>query len=264
MTTSMTRFPKLSPKLAAMASCTRILRLFAALAALHAQPQPPCGASPVPPYPAVAAPPAVRVWEQSNWKPPACIGWTPSDSATIVATAARFHERAGDEALRGRIGAVSKMTGLLYWSTSAGKWQRLILEAYALTAPSGVPRDDFAPGEIAPGRTFFVLQHDNLLGKVVYEIRIAAASPQHIRFTSSNAEAIRYLALPLFQAADIQSVCFLDRESNDVWRYYSILRMPKQSAILTLGHNASLINRAVALFRYLAAIPADRQPPAAR
>lgn len=237
--------------------------LLAALA-LHAQPQPPCGGTPIPPYPALTDPPTVRVWEQSDWKPPACIGWTPSDSATLVATAARFHEPGGADALRGRIGAVSKMTGLVYWSTTAQKWQKLILDAYTLTGTSGTRRDDFAPGEILPGVTLCVLQHDNLLGKVVYNVRIAAASPEHIVFSSGNAETIRYLGLPLFQSGDIQSICFLDRESKDVWRYYSILRMPKQSAILTLGHNASLINRAVAFFRYLAAIPAHQEPPAAR
>lgn len=231
---------------------------------LRAQPQPPCAGQALPPYPTISAPPTARVWEQSNWKPPACIGWAPSDSATLVATAARFREPGGAEALRRRIGAMSEMTGLLYWSTTAQKWQRLILEAYALTAASGGERNDFTPEEISAGRTVYAMQHDNLLGKVAYEIRVTAVSPEHIVFTSANAQAIRYLGLPLFQPSDIQSICFLDRESKDVWRYYSVMRMPKQSAILTLGHNASLINRAVALFRYLAAIPADQEPPAAR
>ena len=241
----------------------RYVLLFAALA-LDAQPQPPCGNAPVPSYPAISAPPTVRVWEQSNWKPPACIGWPPSDSATLVVTAARFREPGDADALRSRIGAVSKMTGLLYWSTTAQKWQPFIREAYALTAVSGARRDDFVAAEISAGRILYVLQHDNLLGKVAYEIRIAAASPEHIAFSTANAETIRYLGLPLFQPAEIQSICFLDRESKGVWRYYSVLRMPKQSAILTLGHSASLINRAAALFRYLAAIPADQEPPAAR
>jgi hypothetical protein len=156
------------------------------------------------------------------------------------------------------------MTGLLYWSTNTQKWQPFILEAYALTAPEGARRGDFAPAEMAAGRTLYTMQHDNLLGKVVYEIRVASSSPTRLIFSTANAAPIRYLGLPLFQAADIQSICFLDRESKDVWRYYSILRMPKQSAILTLGHQASLINRAVGLFRYLAAIPGNQEPPAAR
>jgi hypothetical protein len=62
----------------------------------------------------------------------------------------------------------------------------------------------------------------------------------------------------------MQSICFLDRESKDVWRYYNLTRMPKQASVLTMGHDASFINRAVALYRYLAGIPADQEPPAAR
>jgi hypothetical protein len=232
--------------------------------ASSAQPRPPCGAAPVPAYPQADAPPSVRVWEQSNWTAPACIGWAPSDSATLVATAARFTNPGGAEALRGRIAAVSQMTGLLYWSTTAQKWQPLIVEAYALNAPGGSARGDFPPAEIAAGHTLYVMQHDNLLGKVDYQIQIASASASRVVFSSANTTAVRYLGLPLFQPSEIQSICFLDRESNDVWRYYSILRLPKQSVIFTLGHSESLINRAVALFRYLAGIPANQEPPAAR
>jgi hypothetical protein len=62
----------------------------------------------------------------------------------------------------------------------------------------------------------------------------------------------------------MQSVYFLDRESPDVWRYYSIARTGKNSSRLTVGHDASSINRAVAYFRRLAGIPTDQEPPAAR
>jgi hypothetical protein len=82
--------------------------------------------------------------------------------------------------------------------------------------------------------------------------------------STRNASAIRYFGLPLFQPGEIQSICFLDREPKDVWRYYTLTRMAKQASIVTMGQTASLVNRAVAMFRYLAAIPADREPPAAR
>jgi hypothetical protein len=34
--------------------------------------------------------------------------------------------------------------------------------------------------------------------------------------------------------------------------------------MITGGHEASYVNRAVALYRHLARIPTDREPPAAR
>jgi hypothetical protein len=60
----------------------------------------------------------------------------------------------------------------------------------------------------------------------------------------------------------VQSITFLDRESQDIWRYYSIMRTSRNASRLTAGSEASSINRAAAFFRYLAGIPTDKEPPA--
>jgi hypothetical protein len=60
----------------------------------------------------------------------------------------------------------------------------------------------------------------------------------------------------------MQSIYFFDRESQDVWRYYAIARTSKIASLLTLGNNASYINRAVAFYRFLTGIPTDKEPPA--
>jgi hypothetical protein len=73
---------------------------------------------------------------------------------------------------------------------------------------------------------------------------------------------MRYLRMPIFRPGGMQSITFLDRESQDVWRYYSILRTGKNASLLAAGHEASSINRAVAFYRYLAGIPTDKEPPA--
>ncbi len=227
-------------------------------------PQPPCGNAPLPAYPEAIGTPAVKVWSGADWSPPTCIAWQASPSATLVATVARFRVTGGVEGLRRRIGAVSEMSGLRYWSTSHHEWQPLIIEAYALTGVEGERRKDFALDEIAAGRSLDVLQEDNLLGKATYEMRMASAAADRLVFATENKTTIRYFGLPLFQPGEIQSICFLDRESKDVWRYYNLARMAKQASILTMGQDASLINRAVAFYRYLAGIPADQEPPAAR
>lgn len=187
------------------------------------------------------------------------------DSATIVATAARFRFAAGADGLRRKLGAISEMTGLLYWSTSSQKWQPLIVEAYALASPTSEQRrKDFAPDEMAVSRILYIRQVDNLLGPATYRIRIVTSAADRLVFATENTTAIRRFGLEIFQPADIQSICFLDRESKDLWRYYNLTRLPKQASVLTMGHDASFINRAVALYRYLAGIPADQEPPAAR
>jgi hypothetical protein len=157
------------------------------------------------------------------------------------------------------------MSGLLYWSTSHQSWQPLIVEAHALAGPDGERRrKDFGPEDITAGRVLYVLQEDNLLGKATYQMRFMAAAPDRLVVATANSATIRYLGLPLFQPGEIQSISFLDNESKDIWRYYNITRMAKQANLLIMGHDASLINRAVAFYRHLTGIPSDQEPFAAR
>jgi hypothetical protein len=79
-----------------------------------------------------------------------------------------------------------------------------------------------------------------------------------------NVSTMRYLLVPLFHPGEMQSIFFLDRESESVWRYYSIVRNGKEASSLTAGHDASSINRAIAFYRFFAGIPTDREPPTAR
>ena len=75
---------------------------------------------------------------------------------------------------------------------------------------------------------------------------------------------MRYFFVILFDPGEMQSIYFLDRESDNVWRYYSFTRTGRNASPLTTGHESSSINRAVAFYRYLAGIPSDQEPPAAR
>ena len=83
-------------------------------------------------------------------------------------------------------------------------------------------------------------------------------------FETENVTTMRYLFVPVFRPGEVQSVYFLDRESEDVWRFYSLTRTAPGASTLAIGHDASSINRAVALYRHLAGIPTDQDPPAAR
>jgi hypothetical protein len=62
----------------------------------------------------------------------------------------------------------------------------------------------------------------------------------------------------------MQSIYFLDRESDAVLRYYSIWRIGKGANRLIARNDSSAINRAVAFYRHLVGIPSDHEPPAAR
>ena len=242
-----------------------LLLTFAAAACAVDIPAPPCGAEPFPPYPAVDAAPSVQVWDRAEWAPPACVGWSPASGSTVVAIAASFRFAGGSAGLRRRIGAISELKGLLYWSTSSSRWQPLILDAGALSGASDARgRKDFAVDEVAAGRILYFEQEDSLFGKAAYRIRIWEVQTERLVFATENTGTLRYLMLPVALPGELQAICFLQNESKEIWRYYALVRIGKGASLVMAGHEASLINRAVASFRHLAGIPADREPPAAR
>ena len=95
-------------------------------------------------------------------------------------------------------------------------------------------------------------------------MRIVSASPDRIVFDTENSSAMKYFFVTLFPPGELQAIYFLERESEDTWRYYSIARAGRKASSFTTGHEASLVNRAVAYYRSLAGIPTDKEPPAAR
>jgi len=241
--------------------------LWAAVSFAQSPPIPPCGAGEVfPPYPAVDAPPKVEIWEsEAKWVPPDCTGWKTPGFGMLVVTAGRFRVPSGAAGLLRRIGAISELQGVRYWSTTHQSWQTLIAGASALEDSTGAHhRKDFAPGELTTGRTLYFEQEDNLTGLATFRLHVQSASADRVVFETENVTTMRYLFMPLFRPGEVQSIYFLDRESEDVWRYYSISRTAPGPSSLVTGHDASSINRAVALYRHLAGIPTDQEPPAAR
>jgi hypothetical protein len=152
-----------------------------------------------------------------------------------------------------------------YWSTTRKRWRTLVVDAYALTASqSGQRRKDFSPDEMREGDVLYFEQVDNLSGKAVYRMHVFEASEDRIVIGVENATAIHYLLIPILRPGEIQSIYFLDRESNDMWRYYSMVRTGKNANRLIAGNASSAVNRAAAFYRHFAGIPADQEPPAAR
>ena len=248
----------------------RLVLLAMLLWQIYAQagPQPPCGGDAVPPYPGVDLPPTVAFWSEADlgrdWKPPACTGWSEPGFATLITTVARFRHTASAEGLLRHVGAISELGGMRYWSTTHQQWQTLIVNAHALTGPQTGRRQDFQPDEIQEGKMLYFDQTDNLSGKAIYRMIIIKVSADRIVFEVENVSIMRYFVVTLFHPGEMQSIYFLDRDSHDVWRYYSITRTGRNSNRLAAGHESSSINRAVALYRFLAGIPTDQEPPAAR
>jgi hypothetical protein len=232
-------------------------------------PQPPCGKEPIPPYPGLDDSAIVRLWSKSDfgpdWKPPTCTGWTEMGFTTLVTIAARFPHTSEAGGLLRHIGAISELAGMRYWSTTHKQWRTLIVDAYALTSSqSGQRREDFTSDEMKEGKVLYFEQVDNLSGKAVYRMHIVEASASRLVVDIENISTMRYFFIPALHPGELQSMYFLDRESDNVWRYYSIMRTGKNANGLIAGNESSSINRAVAFYRYLVGIPTAQEPPGAR
>jgi hypothetical protein len=232
-------------------------------------PQPPCGKEPVPAYPGLDESAAVKSWSKyelgRTWKPPACTGWTAVGFTSLVTTVARFRYTSEEEGLLRHFGAISALTGMRYWSTTHKQWQTLVVGAYALTGSQlGQRREDFTPDEMREGKIVYFEQVDNLSGKAIYRMHIAEASADRLVIDVENVSTMHYLFIPLFHPGELQSIYFLDRESENVWRYYSIVRTEMNANRMIVGNESSAVNRAVAFYRYFVGIPTDQEPPAAR
>lgn len=224
-------------------------------------------------WPALGESATVRLWSRADlgrdWKPPVCTGWAEPGFTTLVTIAARFRlstETSGvTDGLLRHIGAIAELAGMRYWSTTHKQWLTLITDAWALTdLQSARRRDAFTPAELKPGKILYFEQVDNLTGKGVYQMHIWEVSADRIVFDMQNVTPLKYLFLTVLHPGDMQSIYFLDRESDNVWRFYSMVRTGVNASSLVTANDSSAINRAVAFYRWMVGIPTDQEPPQAR
>jgi hypothetical protein len=237
-------------------------------ALVRAEPGPvvPCGAPALPAAGAPDAKPAVGVWRndggQGVWEPPACTGWAGNGYRMLIAVSGRFRSADGVEPLIGRFAAISHMTAVRYWSVSAERWQPLVTEAYAQSGPQARPaRADFSVEELRAGRDLFFSETGSLTsGAVTYRLRVRDASPERLVLTIENVGTMRRLFIPLFEPGELQTVYVLEQEAGEVWRYFQLTRTLPGASALTEGHDASYVNRGLALFRHFTGLSDDGAP----
>lgn len=237
--------------------------------AADASPRLPCGAAPLPAMAEPGAAPNVLALSgkpAQDWQPPGCTGWTTAGFDVVVAVAGSFRLDGEIDELLARVGAVSAKKGVRYWSTTDKAWHPLVTEAYALSdADPAHKRADFTPAQLTKGQSMYYAQSDNRsAGKTVYRERVLAADRDRLVMSSENLTPVKKMMLTLFDAGDLQAVYFIERRAPGVWGFYSLTRTRMASSMLPTGGEASYINRAVAVYRHIAGIATDQEPPAAR
>lgn len=232
-------------------------------------PLPPCGMTPEPPYPGLGMAPIVALWRHGslapNWMPPACAGWASAQFSVLMALSAsfRFHG-SGDDLLAG-FGAVSALNGIRYWSVTDGRWRRLITKASALTGRDArQERPDFTAAELRQGDDLYYTQSDSRSSApVTYRLQVREAGPDRVVVEVENVSSVRLLLYPIYGPGGLRTTYFLTRIAGDLWGYYDFSAVHDNLFGFGAGHEASYINRAAALYRHIAGIPTDREPPLA-
>jgi hypothetical protein len=227
-----------------------------------------CGDAPKPAYAPLGAV-NVAAWRHGDpvtgIRSPDCADWPYWGSSLVVVLTGRLHAAGGADMLLARFGAISSFRGVRYWSVSDQRWRTLISDASALSGPDAAKRRvDFSIAEVTSGKDLYFTQADNRSsGQVVYRMRLSQAGPDRIVATVENVSGIWLFILRLFAPGDLHSLYVLEKLSPGVWGYYSLSGMREGATALLGSDRASLINRANAIYRHIADMPTDAEPPAA-
>lgn len=245
--------------------------LFLVASALGAEepaaPTPPCdGKAAWPAFPPSLGRPATRLWHEAElaslgWAPPACTGWQPSVRPQLVAALAGQFRHADDAAaLLARIGAISSLPELRYWSAGTRRWLAMARDATALaSADPQARRPDFSAAEFVPGRELYYWMDDDETGQVVYRMRTLERSRDRVVIASENLTPVHFLFFTLFRPGELRAVEILQRQGPEFWQVYLLSRVDRHWAFLGRQLEVSSLNRLLALYRRLADIPNEEE-----
>jgi hypothetical protein len=75
-----------------------------------------------------------------------------------------------------------------------------------------------------------------------------------------NVSPISRFIFSLFDAGGIQSTYTLEKVAPGLWGYYALTVL--EEGVMVIGnHDEAYLTRTVAIFRHLAGIPTDQEPP---
>jgi hypothetical protein len=238
------------------------------VAALAGEPVSPCPPIPASAFPALGAPPVVGVWHEkelarANWSPPSCTGWaSAARSRLLVTLSGQFRFNGTLANLADRIGAVSSMREVRYWSADKKAWRPLVNDASALSSPDPLSRrDDFKAGDMNKGARLYYREADEEDRETVYRLDVLANSSDSLVLANENITPIKRFVFTIFKPSTLQSVLILQRLSANTFGVYMLNRTDKAASSLSEGHEKTYVNHALALYRKLAGIKPDLETP---
>lgn len=186
-------------------------------------------------------------------------------SRLLVTLAGQFTFNGTFNDLLDRIGAISTMRKIRYWSADDKAWVSLVSDASALASPNPASlRGDFNASDLTNGAQLFYLEKDSHNRTTVYRLSVNVESPECFVLTNENITPIKRFVFTIFKPFTLQSVVVLRRTSANSFGVYMLNRTDKAASSLSEGHEKTFVNRAVALYRQLTGVKTDILPPAAQ
>lgn len=224
---------------------------------------PPAGCTVAPAlYPLPGEPPKTQLWaaatRASAWRPPACTGWQDAVDAIVVLVMGSFHVSGGVDDVAHRFGAISSLVRMCYWSTTERRWEALVESGAALQGrDADRPRRDFEAAELVPGHDLYFVQRDNRSSApVLYRMRILERGTDRIALEVANVSPVKRLFLTLFEPGALQASYFVQRLDGDRWGFLSLSAAHPRGLAAIGDHEGSYLNRALAMYRHIAELPA--------
>jgi hypothetical protein len=245
-----------------------LMLVWPAFARSDNDPSAPCGTGTPATYPAAANPPNARTWRASeispDWIPATCIEWASQRFTVLTALAGYFAFDGGADDLLARFGAQSTWRGIKYWSATNHRWTIFVTDAAAVDSIDHKQRrKDFSLLDLKAGEDLYFTQTDNRSsGAVIYRMRVTGIETDRFTVTIENVSAISSFVFVLFDVGDLKSTYIFERRSPTEWGYYS-LSGAREGAMVIGNRQSSYLNRAMAIYRHLAGIPTDQEPPLA-
>ena len=192
-----------------------------------------------------------------------CLHWGGGKMRLAVALAATLNATSLDELLV-RFGALSRYKSIRFWSVMYETWDDFVDSSGFVDGPEGQQvLPDYAPADYVTGRDFYYFEASRA-GRTIHRMTVRKRSADRIEIATENITPIRFAMATLFEPGALQSVTFFDRRSSSEWGYFQTIGVGLGSSFITVQSTSPYINRLTALYRYLAGIPTDRDPPAAR
>lgn len=216
-----------------------------------------CGQAPAPAYPAPDRPPLVHTWlvdGRQDGPAPDCTGLRGRDPELLVRVVGCYAATGDLAGQLLRLGAVSALKGMSYWSFTDRKRLTLIGEAHAVDSVlQPRPRADFSLAELQRGEELYFLQRDNRSSALVpYGLRLLSTGPDTALLRVENVGEIKMLGLTLLAPREVQWAVTLERLGGGRFGYRSLLGVQRLRIGSAERHRLSNLARAVAMFDLMA------------